>query len=161
MVLARSLAGISMGPLLLYNFTALEQNVARVAQEADVASAIVLDAEGKVAASSVNAGQVGTEADDPVGRQAAATSVLLLQEITTKPSGTGLGLAIVHTVVEDHGGTVGSGWGGAAAPRSPLSCPSSPRAPSPPCPTGRRTRGCRGRGSCRDRGRDRRSRAAA
>ena len=55
----------------------------------------------------MNAGQVGTEADDPVGRQAAATSVLLLQEITTKPTGTGLGLAIVHTVVEDHGGTVG------------------------------------------------------
>ncbi|MGH7321069.1 MAG: hypothetical protein ACRELA_15770, partial [Candidatus Rokuibacteriota bacterium] len=35
-VLARSLAAVSYAPLLLYNFTALEQNVARVAGETDV-----------------------------------------------------------------------------------------------------------------------------
>ncbi len=87
MVLARSLAGVSTGPLLLYNFTALEQNVARTAQEADVAYAIVLDAEGRVAASSLNPGHVGTEADDPVGRRAAATSVLLLQETALPKTG--------------------------------------------------------------------------
>ena len=46
-LLARSLAAVSTGPLLLYNFTALEQNVAQVSQETDVAYAIVLDAEGK------------------------------------------------------------------------------------------------------------------
>src|SRR2546430_13251474 len=46
-VMARSLAAVSQGPLLLYNFTALEQNVVRVAGEPDVVYAIVLDAEGK------------------------------------------------------------------------------------------------------------------
>ena len=51
-VLTRNLAAISYGPLLLYNYTALEQNVARVAGEADVVYAIVLDADGKVAAHS-------------------------------------------------------------------------------------------------------------
>ncbi len=49
-VLARNLAAISSGPLLLYNFTALEQNAARVASKDDVVYAIVLDADGKVAA---------------------------------------------------------------------------------------------------------------
>src|SRR4051812_14753827 len=61
-LLARNLAAISYGPLLLYNFTALEQNVARVGAEPDVVYAIVLDAEGKVAAYSDHperAGSVG------------------------------------------------------------------------------------------------------
>ena len=34
-VLAQNLAAMSYGPLLLYHFTALEQNVTRVAGEAD------------------------------------------------------------------------------------------------------------------------------
>jgi len=42
-VIAESLAAVSRVPLLLYNFTALEQNVARVAGEADVVYGIVLD----------------------------------------------------------------------------------------------------------------------
>src|SRR5439155_349431 len=49
-VIARNLAAISYGPLLLYNYTALEQNVARVAGEADVVYALVLDADGRAAA---------------------------------------------------------------------------------------------------------------
>jgi PAS domain S-box-containing protein len=59
-VLARNLAAISTGPLLLYNFTALEQNVVRVATEVDVVYAIVLDAEGRVAAYSGHPERVGT-----------------------------------------------------------------------------------------------------
>ena len=51
-VIARNLEALSQGPLLLYNFTALEQNVARVASETDVVYATILDAEGKVAAHS-------------------------------------------------------------------------------------------------------------
>ena len=58
-MLARDLAAISQAPLLLYNFTALEQNVARVAAEADVLYAIVLDAEGRVAAHSRRPERVG------------------------------------------------------------------------------------------------------
>lgn len=59
-VLARNLAAISYGPLLLYNYTALEQNVARVGAEADVVYAVVLDAEGTIAAHSRAPDLVGT-----------------------------------------------------------------------------------------------------
>src|SRR5262245_59560655 len=59
-VLARSLAATSTGPLLLYNFTALEQNVAQVAREADVVYAIILDAEGKIVAHSRRPELVGS-----------------------------------------------------------------------------------------------------
>src|SRR5206468_13035513 len=48
--LARNLAAISYGPLLLYNFTALEQNVVPMAPEPHVVYAVALDAAGKVAA---------------------------------------------------------------------------------------------------------------
>src|SRR5204862_7581536 len=48
-VLARNLAAISYGPLLLYNYTAIEQNVTQPAAEDDVRYALVLDAEGQVA----------------------------------------------------------------------------------------------------------------
>ena len=58
-VIARNLAAISYGPLLLYNYTALEQNVARVAGEADVVYALVLDADGRVAAHSSHPERVG------------------------------------------------------------------------------------------------------
>ena len=59
-VLARTLGAASQGPLLLYNFTALEQNVARVAREADVSYAIVLDADGRIAAHSRHPDRVGS-----------------------------------------------------------------------------------------------------
>jgi len=58
-VLARTLAAMSYGPFLFYNFTALEQNVARAASEDDVVYAIALDAEGRVAAHSRNPERVG------------------------------------------------------------------------------------------------------
>ena len=47
--LARGLAAASASPLLLYHFTALEQNVTRVGQEVDIVYAMVLDGDGKVA----------------------------------------------------------------------------------------------------------------
>src|SRR3989304_7823040 len=48
-VIARDLAASSSGPLLLYNFTALEQNAVRGSGSDDVVYAMVLDAEGPVA----------------------------------------------------------------------------------------------------------------
>ena len=57
--LARNLAATSYGPLLLYNFTALEQTVVRAAAEHDVVYAMVLDADGKVAAHSRYPERVG------------------------------------------------------------------------------------------------------
>lgn len=79
-VLARSLAATSYGPLLLYNYTALEQNVARVAAEADVMYAIVLDAEGKVAAHSHHPERVSFSLQGKLDSRAAATERPLTQE---------------------------------------------------------------------------------
>jgi two-component system sensor histidine kinase AtoS len=79
-VLSRNLAALSQAPLLLYNFTALEQNVARIAAEQDVRYAIVLDAEGRVAAYSGHPERVGTMLDGPVHARAAAATGPLTQE---------------------------------------------------------------------------------
>ena len=77
--LAQSLAAMSYGPLLLYNFTALEQNVARLAAEADVVYAIVLDADGHVAAHSRHPERVGQPLESGVDRRAAEALVPLMQ----------------------------------------------------------------------------------
>jgi PAS domain S-box-containing protein len=79
-VLAKNLAAIASGPLLLYNFTVLEQYTARVADDPDVEYAIILDAEGRVAASSEKPDQVGSLAEDPISRRAARAGGALVQE---------------------------------------------------------------------------------
>lgn len=79
MSLAQSLASMSYGPLLLYNFTALEQNAARIAAETDVVYAIILDGEGRVAAHSRHAERVGLALDGSVDLRAAAASEPLTQ----------------------------------------------------------------------------------
>jgi PAS domain S-box-containing protein len=79
-VLARSLAAMSHGPLLLYNFTALEQNVARAAAETDVVYAIVLDAEGRVAAHSRRPERVGALLEGLVHERAAQAAAPVVQE---------------------------------------------------------------------------------
>jgi len=79
-VLARNLAAMSHTPILLYNFTALEQNVARVAAEPDVRYAIVLDADGKVAAHSRHPEQVGLVLPGVVAERAARAEGTLTQE---------------------------------------------------------------------------------
>jgi PAS domain S-box-containing protein len=89
-VIARSLAATSSGPLLLYNYTTLEQNVARTAVEADVAYAIVLDAEGKVAAHSERAAAIGTALEGEVDARAAAAEDLLIQEVSEEPGNPGV-----------------------------------------------------------------------
>ena len=76
--LAKSLAAMSYGPLLLYNFTALEQNVARFGAEADVVYTIVLDADGRVAAHS-HPEWVGRALDAKADRRAAEASLPLTQ----------------------------------------------------------------------------------
>ncbi|OLC34559.1 MAG: hypothetical protein AUH81_12200 [Candidatus Rokubacteria bacterium 13_1_40CM_4_69_5] len=89
-VLVRNLAAISYGPLLLYNFTALEQNVARVAAEADVVYAVVLDAEGKVAAHSRRPERVGASPEGLVQERAAQTNAPLIQDTVAGGSGEAL-----------------------------------------------------------------------
>jgi PAS domain S-box-containing protein len=100
-VLARSLAASSQTPLLLFNFTALEQNVARVAAEADVVYAIVVDADGRVAAHSGHPDRVGVVLSDDLDRRAAAAIEPLTQERRRRS-----GLAIydfsVPVIVDQH-----------------------------------------------------------
>jgi len=79
-VIVRDLAAISSTPLLLYNFTALEQNVDRVRGNTDVVYAVVLDADGKVAAHSRRPDLVGSVLATPLDRAAAASETLLVQE---------------------------------------------------------------------------------
>src|SRR6185295_13141287 len=81
--LARSLAAISAGPLLLYHFTALEQNVVRMAAEHDVVYAVVLDADGKVAAHSRYPERVGLLLHGAAAERAADTLEPLTQETVT------------------------------------------------------------------------------
>src|SRR3989442_6220597 len=85
--LTRNLAALSYAPLLLYNFTALEQNVARVAAEEDVRYAIILDAESRVAAHSVRPDRVGAMLDDVVSRRAVASDAPLTQQTVLARSG--------------------------------------------------------------------------
>ena len=89
-VLARSLAATSTGPLLLYNFTALEQNVAQVAREADVVYAMILDADGKIVAHSGRPELVGSVLKGPVPERAAEATQLLVQESRQRKSGEAL-----------------------------------------------------------------------
>jgi PAS domain S-box-containing protein len=85
--LAQSLAAMSHGPLLLYNFTALEQNAARVSTEPDVVYAIVLDADGRVAAHSRHSERVGLSLGSAVDRRAAEAQVPMTQTTVLAETG--------------------------------------------------------------------------
>jgi PAS domain S-box-containing protein len=106
-VLARNLAAISSGPLLLYNFTALEQNAARVASEHDVVHAIVLDADGRVAAHSRFADRVGTMLEGAVDERAARATRPLVQEAASGENGEMLWDFVAPVIVD------GQRWGAA------------------------------------------------
>ncbi|HEY5725356.1 MAG TPA: ATP-binding protein [Methylomirabilota bacterium] len=79
-VITRDLAAVSSPALLLYSFTDFEQNVDRVRANADVVYAIIVDAEGKVAAHSRRPELVGSVLSALLDRRAAETDVLLVQE---------------------------------------------------------------------------------
>jgi two-component system sensor histidine kinase AtoS len=105
-VLARNLAAMSYGPLLLYNYTALEQSVARVAGEADVVYAVVLDSDGKVAAHSRNAARVGELLPGDVDRAAARTLEPLRQDTLDRRRGPAYDFAVPVLVNDQKWGTV-------------------------------------------------------
>jgi PAS domain S-box-containing protein len=105
-VLARNLAAMSYGPLLLYNYTALEQSVARVGSEADVVYAIVLDADGRVAAHSRNAARVGEILAGEVDRAAVAAMEPLQQETISGRDGATYDFAVPVFVNAEKWGTV-------------------------------------------------------
>jgi two-component system sensor histidine kinase AtoS len=105
-LLARDLAAISQGPLLLYNFTALEQNVARLGTEEDVQYAIILDDEGRVAAHSARQERVGLVLPGEVDRRAAATMEPLKQETVTRSGRPVYDFAVPVVVHDRKWGTV-------------------------------------------------------
>ncbi|MFY9589121.1 MAG: hypothetical protein WAT66_16910, partial [Actinomycetota bacterium] len=105
-VLARNLAAMSYGPLLLYNYTALEQSVARVAAEADVVYAVVLDADAKVAAHSRNAARVGEILPGDVDSAAAAALEALRQDTWDRRDGAAYDFAVPVFVSGQKWGTV-------------------------------------------------------
>jgi len=73
--MAEGLAGVSAGALLLYNFTALEQNVVRFDRETDVVSAMILDRFGQVVAHSRAPSAVGSTLSDAMPARSVASSV--------------------------------------------------------------------------------------
>jgi PAS domain S-box-containing protein len=86
-IIARHLAAISTGHLLLYNFIAIEQHVARVSREPDVVYALILDAEGNVATHSRRPELVGRALTGAVDQRAAATETPLVQELALPGTG--------------------------------------------------------------------------
>ncbi len=79
--LARDLAAGSTGPLVLYNYTQLEQNVARLATETDVAYAMILDRDGRVAAHNDQPEIVGTLLSGGTLDRILSTDATLAQEL--------------------------------------------------------------------------------
>jgi PAS domain S-box-containing protein len=105
-VLARDLATVSHGPLLLQHFTALEQNVFRLSTEQDVRYAIILDGEGRVAAHSAHSERVGLVLPGAVDRRAAATIEPLVQETRTDAGEVIDDFAVAVLVNQEKWGTV-------------------------------------------------------
>ena len=105
-VLARDLAAVSHGPLLLQHFTALEQNVVRLSKEQDVRYAIILDGDGRVAAHSAHSERVGLVLPGAVDRQAAATLEPLVQETRTEAGEVIDDFAVAVLVNQEKWGTV-------------------------------------------------------
>ena len=104
--LARNLAAMSYGPLLLYNFTAIEQNVARMASEDDVVYAIVLDADGRAAAHNRHPDLVGEVLRDDVTRRAITATEPLTQQVTDARGGLLYDFAVPVFVDSQRWGTV-------------------------------------------------------
>jgi PAS domain S-box-containing protein len=105
-ILARDLAAVSHAPLLLYNFTALEQNVVRLASEQDVRYAIILDADGRVAAHSARPDRVGLVLPGEVDRRAAGSLDPLVQETRTETGEVIDDFAVAVLVSQQKWGTV-------------------------------------------------------
>ncbi len=100
-VLSRNLAAMGSGHLLLYNFTGLEQDVAHIAREADVIYALVLDAEGNVAAHSRRPETVGRPLRGEVDLRAVQAGEPLVQDTRDPASGHGLYDFAVPVIVDN------------------------------------------------------------
>ncbi len=81
------LAALSKAPLLMYDYTKLEQNVVEVAKEPDVVYAMILDSDGKVLAHSSRTDLLGTRLKDRISINSITTNTKLVQEYRDKKTG--------------------------------------------------------------------------
>jgi len=81
------LASLSRAPLLMYDYTKLEQNVDEVAKEADVVYAMILDRNGSVLVHSNRDDLIGRILDDPLSEKASASRVHLVQDYKNPQTG--------------------------------------------------------------------------
>jgi len=105
-VLARHLAAVSHGPILFYNFTVLEQNIARFGDEPDVAYAFVVDADGIVTADNRHPERVGLSLKGRVHERAASAVEPLTQETVTSAGEAVFDFAVPVMVEDRKWGTV-------------------------------------------------------
>jgi signal transduction histidine kinase/ActR/RegA family two-component response regulator len=81
------LASLSRAPLLMYDYTKLEQNVDEVAKEADVVYAMILDRKGSVIVHSNRDDLIGRILDDPLSLHAADSKDHLIQDYKNLQTG--------------------------------------------------------------------------
>ena len=81
------LASLSRAPLLMYDYTKLEQNVDQVAKEADIVYAMILDRNGSVIVHSNRDDLIGRILDDSLSKNAANTKVHLIQDFRSDQTG--------------------------------------------------------------------------
>jgi signal transduction histidine kinase/CheY-like chemotaxis protein len=81
------LASLSRAPLLMYDYTKLEQNVDQVAKEADVVYAMILDRNNSVIVHSSRDDLIGRILNDPLSIQAADSKVHLIQDVKNEQTG--------------------------------------------------------------------------
>jgi signal transduction histidine kinase len=81
------LAALSTAPLLMYDYTKLEQNVDVVAKEPDVVYAMILDRQENVIAHSSRDDLLGKPLNDSISRAAAASTTQLIQDYRDPSSG--------------------------------------------------------------------------
>lgn len=85
--IARGLAAVSTNDLLTYNYVSMEQNVSKVAQEADVVYAIILEMDGTVAANSQHGGLVGKILKDQASVKAREAEKAFLEQYRLSETG--------------------------------------------------------------------------
>lgn len=106
------LAALSTAPLLMYDYTKLEQNVDAVAKEENVVYAIILDRKGSVITHSHRHDIIGQVLEDPVSIRAASSSTQLVQDVREPFSGDEI-WDIAQPIYQNHGekwGTVRIGF---------------------------------------------------
>jgi signal transduction histidine kinase/ActR/RegA family two-component response regulator len=81
------LASLSRAPLLMYDYTKLEQNVDEVAKEADIVYAMILDRNGSVLAHSKRDDLIGRILDDELSMNAASSKEQLIQDFRNPQTG--------------------------------------------------------------------------